>query len=474
MSSSAQQGPEKGTDKNLKQAGNLSSSGSTTTSSGGKKGGQKGYAKEGQGKSSGKKGGFEKGDESSGKKGGKKGNVNSWGKGGKKWGEAGKKGSHKKGNFNKKGNFHKKGSIHKKGNKKGSSPWSSHTGKFKGSNSTHKGDDVNSLLLADIYCAAAQVHPRSKHSSYIDFGLLAKKYPYFREACRGLHGNGVKLVKEGEGNSAVSDKLAVSKLAVSEECGNSSASDNRAVADKASPVSSDEPPTGTDTDKMVPVQSHYNLPDLLPAHVSVDYSDPKSLMLLTKAFLEHFYGIKNWSFPYKEGYLCPPVPRSANYLHFVADLFLKDLREWRRQRREVSDTQRQGSETLELLINDNPEELNCESLINPESQSGSDPGSSAPPRSSGSMSSAPPRSSGSKSSAPPRSSASGGNNEDDPKSVTDLATETEDLKGNTDDDPKSVADLATETEDLKAIENLTGWDIGIGLSSIFCLIGKAE
>lgn len=54
---------------------------------------------------------------------------------------------------------------------------------------------------------------------------------------------------------------------------------------------------------------------------SVDFSNPVAVKLLNKALLNHYYGIKNWEFP--DGNLCPPVPGRADYIHYVADLFME-------------------------------------------------------------------------------------------------------------------------------------------------------
>jgi 23S rRNA (adenine1618-N6)-methyltransferase len=51
---------------------------------------------------------------------------------------------------------------------------------------------------------------------------------------------------------------------------------------------------------------------------SVDFSDAKAVLTLNKALLQHFYGIENWAIP--PGYLCPPVPGRADYIHHIADL----------------------------------------------------------------------------------------------------------------------------------------------------------
>lgn len=59
-------------------------------------------------------------------------------------------------------------------------------------------------------------------------------------------------------------------------------------------------------------------------NLSVDFSDPDAVFILNKTLLSHFYGIKNYFLP--EGYLCPPIPGRADYIHHIADL-LKDVKE---------------------------------------------------------------------------------------------------------------------------------------------------
>lgn len=51
---------------------------------------------------------------------------------------------------------------------------------------------------------------------------------------------------------------------------------------------------------------------------SIDFSDPAAVKTLNKALLSHFYNITNWDIP--EGYLCPPIPGRADYIHYLADL----------------------------------------------------------------------------------------------------------------------------------------------------------
>ncbi|MEQ1513824.1 MAG: 23S rRNA (adenine(1618)-N(6))-methyltransferase RlmF [Lysobacteraceae bacterium] len=51
---------------------------------------------------------------------------------------------------------------------------------------------------------------------------------------------------------------------------------------------------------------------------SIDFSDPAAVRALNRALLKSQYGIAHWDLP--EGYLCPPIPGRADYLHGLADL----------------------------------------------------------------------------------------------------------------------------------------------------------
>ncbi|MDP5172624.1 MAG: 23S rRNA (adenine(1618)-N(6))-methyltransferase RlmF [Bacteroidia bacterium] len=51
---------------------------------------------------------------------------------------------------------------------------------------------------------------------------------------------------------------------------------------------------------------------------SVNFFDPEAVKMLNKALLKQHYGIDNWDVP--QGYLCPPIPGRADYLHHLADL----------------------------------------------------------------------------------------------------------------------------------------------------------
>ncbi|PHR47286.1 MAG: 23S rRNA (adenine(1618)-N(6))-methyltransferase RlmF [Fluviicola sp.] len=51
---------------------------------------------------------------------------------------------------------------------------------------------------------------------------------------------------------------------------------------------------------------------------SVDFSSPIAVKLLNTALLNHYYGVKYWSFPDEN--LSPPIPGRADYIHYMADL----------------------------------------------------------------------------------------------------------------------------------------------------------
>lgn len=51
---------------------------------------------------------------------------------------------------------------------------------------------------------------------------------------------------------------------------------------------------------------------------SIDFTNPLAVIALNKALLKYFYGVEQWDIP--EGYLCPPIPGRADYIHYMADL----------------------------------------------------------------------------------------------------------------------------------------------------------
>lgn len=51
---------------------------------------------------------------------------------------------------------------------------------------------------------------------------------------------------------------------------------------------------------------------------SIDFADSAAVKALNRALLLDAYGIRGWDIP--AGYLCPPIPGRADYLHHLADL----------------------------------------------------------------------------------------------------------------------------------------------------------
>jgi len=53
-------------------------------------------------------------------------------------------------------------------------------------------------------------------------------------------------------------------------------------------------------------------------NLSINFADAEAVKSLNHALLVHFYQIKFWDIP--AGFLCPPVPGRADYIHYAADL----------------------------------------------------------------------------------------------------------------------------------------------------------
>ncbi len=82
-----------------------------------------------------------------------------------------------------------------------------------------------------------------------------------------------------------------------------------------------------------PHQGRYNITllcDTLPelqSHVienpmgdaTIDFSNPTAVKLLNKSLLFQYYRLTYWDIP--EGFLCPPTPSRADYIHHIADVF---------------------------------------------------------------------------------------------------------------------------------------------------------
>ncbi|MBU2964543.1 23S rRNA (adenine(1618)-N(6))-methyltransferase RlmF [Amphritea sp. 2_MG-2023] len=50
---------------------------------------------------------------------------------------------------------------------------------------------------------------------------------------------------------------------------------------------------------------------------TIDFHDPLAVKALNKALLMQSYGVQFWDIP--AGYLCPPIPGRADYIHYLAD-----------------------------------------------------------------------------------------------------------------------------------------------------------
>ena len=103
-----------------------------------------------------------------------------------------------------------------------------------------------------------------------------------------------------------------------------------------SPTMTDQPKRNTDQKEMLhPRNKHrdrYDFPALIRTNaqlsdyvslnqygdLSIDFKDAEAVKVLNKSLLNHFYGIGLWDIP--KGYLCPPIPGRADYIHYLADL----------------------------------------------------------------------------------------------------------------------------------------------------------
>jgi 23S rRNA (adenine1618-N6)-methyltransferase len=55
---------------------------------------------------------------------------------------------------------------------------------------------------------------------------------------------------------------------------------------------------------------------------SIDFANPDAVKTLNKAILKFHYKISGWDVP--EGYLCPPIPGRADYIHHIADFLCRN------------------------------------------------------------------------------------------------------------------------------------------------------
>lgn len=57
---------------------------------------------------------------------------------------------------------------------------------------------------------------------------------------------------------------------------------------------------------------------------SIDFSNPDAVLHLNTALLKAYYGVTHWSIP--KGFLCPPIPGRADYIHHLADVLAPGVR----------------------------------------------------------------------------------------------------------------------------------------------------
>ena len=57
---------------------------------------------------------------------------------------------------------------------------------------------------------------------------------------------------------------------------------------------------------------------------TVNFFDPEAVKTLNKALLSTYYDVKYWDIP--PGYLTPPIPGRADYIHYLQDLFGKNTK----------------------------------------------------------------------------------------------------------------------------------------------------
>jgi len=51
---------------------------------------------------------------------------------------------------------------------------------------------------------------------------------------------------------------------------------------------------------------------------TIEFAKPQAVKALNKALLMHYYDLESWDIP--AGYLCPPIPGRADYIHHIAEL----------------------------------------------------------------------------------------------------------------------------------------------------------
>lgn len=75
-------------------------------------------------------------------------------------------------------------------------------------------------------------------------------------------------------------------------------------------------------DFAVLIKAHAPLADFVELNIhgdeSIDFAKPEAVKALNTSLLLHHYELSYWDIP--EGYLCPPIPGRADYIHHIADI----------------------------------------------------------------------------------------------------------------------------------------------------------
>jgi 23S rRNA (adenine1618-N6)-methyltransferase len=84
-----------------------------------------------------------------------------------------------------------------------------------------------------------------------------------------------------------------------------------------------------------PLKSHIILAK--SGQESIDFANPEAVIALNAALLAHYYNVNQWQLP--KGYLCPPIPGRADYIHGIADLLVDSQKMPVPLKRDASDNQ---------------------------------------------------------------------------------------------------------------------------------------
>lgn len=90
---------------------------------------------------------------------------------------------------------------------------------------------------------------------------------------------------------------------------------------------------------------------------SINFSDPQAVVTLNEALLKAYYGLDFWQIP--TGYLCPPIPGRADYIHYLADLLKETAAKDAQQVSLDDDLEKTGSANHKPTVLDIGTGANC-------------------------------------------------------------------------------------------------------------------